>query len=255
VNLSQNFSYAELAHSMDAAFVTVLSEHLECIAMHPERFPHSESISHSQAAWLMAHEGFLELEQKFMERLYEWHSKWQQRFELEGTVKVVAKGAEELKKIKNSKDRERLAKNLYLNNVHLMIGDAQKHIVTLNSRIDFLQENIRKTWHKNCLSDSYSKILPSIEGSLQNHEEKYFRDVINSFFETEQKDSAPSIARRKFLETIMANDDCNLILNLYFSKIFHYVAKISFCICKFYSKKWALYARGFNSRQNLLPLR
>jgi len=245
VNSSHNFSYSELARGMDAAFVTVLSEHMEWVAQHPEKFPHSEHISQSQAAWLMAHEGFLELEQKFTERLYEWHSKWQQRFDLEGTAKTVAKGAENIKKSKNSKERERLARELYLNTVHLMVGDAQKHIVTLNGRVDLLQEGIRKIWHKNCPTDSFSKILPSIEGSFQNHEETYFSDIRNSM---------PDIARREFLETITANDDCNSILNFYFLKIFHYVSKISFCLCRFYSKKWALYARGFSSRQNLLPL-
>ena len=245
MNLPNNFSYAELARGMDAAFVTVLSEHLEWVGQHPEKFPHSEHISQSQAAWLMAHDGFSELEQKFMERLYEWHSKWQQRFELEGTAKAIAKGAEEIKKSKNPKEKERLARALYLNTVHLMVGDAQKHLVTLNGRVDLLQEGIRKIWHKNCPADSYSKILPSIEGSFQNYEEKYFDDIRNSM---------PDMARREFLETIVANDDCNSILNLYYSKIFHYVSKISFYICKFYSKKWTLYARGFSSRQHSLPL-
>jgi len=245
VNSSHNFSYAELARGMDAAFVTVLSEHLEWVAQHPEKFPHSEHISQSQAAWLMALEGFAELEQKFSERLYEWHSKWQQRFELENTAKAVASGAENIKKNKNAKEREKLARELYLNTVHLMIGDAQKHIVTLNGRVDFLQENIRKVWHKSCPADSYSKILPGIEGSFQSYEDKYFDDI---------KNSLPDFAKREFLETIMANDDCNSIFNLYYSKIFHHVAKISSCLCKFYSKKWALYARGFSSRQHLLPL-
>ncbi|MCL1956521.1 MAG: hypothetical protein FWF63_04295 [Fibromonadales bacterium] len=245
MNSSHNFPYSELARGMDAAFVTVLSEHMEWVTQHPEKFPHSEHISQSQAAWLMAHEGFLELEQKFMERLYEWHSKWQQRFDIEGTAKAIANGAENIKKNKNSKEREKLARELYLNTVHLMVGDAQKHIVTLNKRVDLLQEGIRKIWHKNCPTDSFSKILPSIEGSFQNHEETYFSDIRNSM---------PDIARREFLETITANDGCNSILNFYFLKIFHYVSKISSCLCRFYSKKWALYARGFSSRQNLLPL-
>jgi len=116
-----------------------------------------------------------------------------------------------------------------------------------------LQETIRKTWHKNCLSDSYSKILPSLESSFQSHEETFFENVRIAFFE-DQKDSAPSIARKEFLETIMENDDCNFILNFYFSKVFRHVSKISSNLCRFYSKKWALYARGFRSRQNLLPL-
>jgi len=253
VNLPQNFSYAELARGMDAALVTVLSEHLGWVAEHPDEFPHSRYISQSQKAWIMAREGFSELERKFSEKFYEWHSKWQQRLEAEGMAQVVAKGAAEIKKNKNSKDRKKMAKDLYLNTVHLMVGDAQKHVVTLNSHIDFLQESIRKIWHKDCPNDSYSKILPSIENSLQSYEEAFFSDMRNSFFEA-QKDSVPSIAREEFLETIMANDDCNSILNFYFSKIFRHVSKISSCLCKFYFKKWALYASGFSSRQNLLPL-
>ncbi len=238
---------------MDAASVIVLSEYLSWVAKHPDSFPHSESISQSQTAWLRACDGFSELEQKFSERLYEWHAKWQQRFEIEGTAQILAKGAEEIKKIKNSKEREKRAKELYLNTVHLMVGDAQKYIVTINGRAEFLQESIRKTWHKNCPGDSYSKILPSIESSLQSYEKTFFEDIKKAFFE-DQKDSAPGIARREFLETIMENDNCNSVLNFYFSKIFHHVSKISFNICRFYSKKWALYARGFRSRQNLLPL-
>ena len=251
--LLKNSPYAELARSMNPALVIVLSEHLGWVAKHPESFPHSENISQSQAAWLTACDGFSELEQRFTERLYEWSAKWRQRFEIEGTAQILSRGAEEIRKIKNSKEREKRAKELYLSTVYLMIGDAQKYIVTINSRAEFLQENIRETWHKNCPSDSYSKILPSVENSLQNHEKAFFEETKKAFFE-DQKDSAPGIARREFLETIMENDNCDLILNFYFSKIFRHVSKISSGLCRFYSKKWALYARGFRSRQNLLPL-
>ncbi|MDR1812688.1 MAG: hypothetical protein LBQ87_07665 [Candidatus Fibromonas sp.] len=253
MNPSKNFSCAELARNMDPALVIVLSEHLGWMAEHPEDFPHSENISQSKTAWLMAHNGFGELKQKFEERLDEWYSKWQRRFEIEGTAQLVAAGAEAIKDIKNSKERERRAKDLYLNTVHLMVGDAQKYVVTMNSRAELLQENIRKIWHKTCPGDSCSKILPSIEGAFQNYEETFFASIRSSFFE-DQKDSVPGIARREFLETIMANDNCNLTLNFYFSKIHRHVSKVSSCICKFYSKKWAMYARGFSSRQNSLPL-
>jgi hypothetical protein len=253
VNLSQNHSYAELARNMDPALVIVLSEHLGWVAKHPEAFPHSENISQSRTSWLSALNGFAEMEQKFAAKLDEWREKWQQRFEIEGLTQIVATGAEEIKKNKNAKERERLAKALYLNTVHLMIGDVQKYLVTVNSRAELLQENIRKIWHKNCPSDSYSKILPSIESSFQNYEESFFSNIRYSFFE-DQKDSVPSIAKQEFLEAIMANDNCNLILNFYFSNIFRQVSKISANIFKFYSKKWALYARGFGCRQNLLPL-
>jgi len=253
VNLSQNHSYAELARNMDPALVIVLSEHLGWVAKHPENLPHSESISQSRAAWLSALSGFAEMEQKFAAKLDEWREKWLQRFEIEKASQIVAAGADEIKNTKNAKERERLARALYLGTVHLMIGDAQKHLVTVNSRAELLQENIRKIWHKNCPSDSYSKILPSIESSFQNYEETYFSNIRYLFFE-DQKDSVPSIARQEFLEAIMANDNCNLILNFYFSKIFRQISKISANLCKFYSKKWALYARGFSCRQNLLPL-
>jgi len=238
---------------MDPALVIILSEHLGWVIKHPENLPHSENISQSRTAWLSALNGFAELEQKFAAKLDEWQEKWRQRFEIEGVSQMVATGADEIKKIKIAKERERLAKILYLNTVHLMIGDAQKYLVTINSRAELFQENIRKIWHKNCPSDSYSKILPSLEGSFQNYEETFFSDIRNSFFE-DQRDSVPSIAKQEFLEAIMANDDCNLILNFYFSKIFRQVSKISANIFKFYSKKWALYARGFGCRQNLLPL-
>jgi hypothetical protein len=253
VNLPQNNSYAELAHKMDPASVIVLSEHLGWVAKHPETLPHSENISQSRAAWLYALNGFAELEQKFAVKLSEWREKWQQRFEIEGVAQIVAVEAEKIKKIKNAKDRERQAKILYLNTVHLMIGDAQKYLVTINSRAELLQENIRKIWHKNCPGDSYSKILPSIESSFQNYEETFFGNIRNSFFE-DQKDSVPGIAKQEFLEAIMANENCNLILNFYFSSVFRQVSKISASLCRFYSKKWALYARGFGCRQNLLPL-
>ena len=238
---------------MDPALVIVLSEHLGWVAKHPEAFPHSENISQSRMSWLSALNGFAEMEQKFIAKLDEWREKWQQRFEIENIAQIVATGADEIKKLKNAKERERQAKALYLNTVHLMIGDAQKYLVTVNSRAELFQENIRKIWHKNCPSDSYSKILPSIESAFQNYEETFFSNIRNSFFE-DQKDSVQSIAKQEFLEAIMANDNCNLILNFYFSKIFRQVSKISANILKFYSKKWALYARGFGCRQNLLPL-
>jgi len=140
---------------------------------------------------------------------------------------------------------KRQARNLYLSTVHLMIGDAQKQLVNVSGDAWRLQEHVRKIWHKNCPSDSYSKILPSIENSFQEYEEKFFEDKRNSL---------PDTARLEFLETIMANENCNSVLNFYFSNIFRQVSKTSADICKFYSKKWALYARGFGCRQNLLPL-
>ncbi len=230
---------------MDPALVIVLSEHLGWISKHPEAFPHSENISQSHTAWLSAIGGFTEMEQKFAAKLDEWREKWLQRFEIEGMSQIVAAGADEIKKLKNAKEREMQAKTLYLKTVHLMIGDAQKYLITINNRAELLQENVRKIWHKNCPSDSYSKILPSIENSFQSYEETFFEN---------QRDSVPNIARQEFLEAIMANDNCNLILNFYFSTVFRQIAKISANILKFYSKKWALYARGFGCRQNLLPL-
>lgn len=245
-------SYTELACNMDPALVVVLSEHLSQIAKNPENLPHSDNISQSNAAWLMAQNDFSELEQKFIALLHEWHEKWQQRFEIEGTASIVASGAEEIKKIKNSKEREKRAKDLYSNTVHLMIDDVEKYIVSLGNRIDFLQESIRNSWHKSCSDDSWSKILPTIENSFQNYEETFFYNIRELFFKG-QKDSVP-IARQEFLRSIMANDNCDLILNFYFSKILRRVSKISSELCRFYSKKWALYARGFSCRQNLLPL-
>jgi len=230
---------------MDPALVIVLSEHLGWVTGHTENLPHSENISQSRQAWLSALDGFAELEQKSAEKLSEWRDKWQQRFELEGLTQMVTTGANEIKKIKNAKDRERQAKNLYLNTVHLMIGDAQKQIFNINSDAWRLQEHVRKIWHKYCPADSYSKILPSIENSFQEYEEKFFENKRNSL---------PDIAKQEFLDTIMANDNCNLVLNFYFSSVFRQVSKISAGITRFYSKKWALYARGFGCRQNLLPL-
>jgi len=246
-------AYAELSHGMNPALVTVLSEHLSWVAEHPESVPHSENISQSQQAWLMACEGFAELEQTFAKRIYEWHAKWQQRFEQEGTAQTVTAEAEVIKKTKNAKERERLARNLYLKTMHLMVGDVQKDIIFVNSRADYLQKSIRKIWHKSCSNDSYSKILPSLESTFEDYEDAFFKNKIQSFFE-DQKDSVPSIARREFLETIMENDNCDSILNFYFSKVFRRVSKISSGLCRFYAKKWTLYARGFSSRQNLLPL-
>jgi len=245
-------SFEELARNMDPALVVILSEHLSQVSKHPESLPHSDNISKSEAAWLMAHSDFAELEQRFATLIYEWHAKWQHRFEIEGTAQIVADGAKEIKKIKNSKERERQARNLYSNTVHLMIDDIEKYIVSLNNRIDFLQENIRNSWHKSCSGDSWSKILPTIENSFQNYEETFFYNTRELFFNG-QKDSPP-LARQEFLKSIMANDNCNSILNFYFSKILRRVSKISSEQCRFYSKKWALYARGFSCRQNLLPL-
>ena len=228
---------------MDPALVIVLSEHLGWVAENPESIPHSEYISQSRSAWFAALSGFAELEESFAKKIDEWRDKWQQRFEIEGTAKIISSGAEAIKQIKNAKEKEKKIKDLYLDTVHLMIGDAQKYMVTIISRAELLQENIRKSWHKNCGSDSYSKILPSIENSLQSWEESFFADALT-----------PEFARQEFAETIKLTDDCDAILNMYFSKIFRHASKFSCDLCKFYSKKWALYSRGFRSRQNLLPL-
>ena len=240
---SQNF--AELAKCMDPASVIVLSEHLSLIAQAAESFPHSEYVSQSKAVWLMANEGYLELECEFANRLREWRDKWQQRFDMENTAQAVASGAEAVNKIANAKDKERQSKNLYHSTVHLMAGDAQKHVVTLNSRAELLQEKLRKMWHKNCFADSFSKILPSMENAFQNHEETFFTNI---------RESMPQYAIQEFSAAISSKENCDAILNFYLSKMHRYVSNISSALCKFYSKKWALYAGGFRNRQNNLPL-
>jgi len=240
----QNFSYAELAKCMDPASVIVLSEHLGLIAQASETFPHSEYVSQSKAAWLMANEGYLELECEFAGRLKEWRDKWQQRFDMENTAQAVASGAEAISKIANAKEKETQSKNLYHSTAHLMVGDAQKHVVTLNSRAELLQEKLRKMWHKNCLADSFSKILPSMENAFQNHEETFFANI---------REAMPQYAIQEFYAAISL-ENRNAILNFYLSKMYSYVSKMSSALCKFYSKKWALYAGGFRNRQNNLPL-
>jgi hypothetical protein len=239
------FSWTELARNMDPILASALSEHLIWTAEHPESFPHSENISQSQAAWFMAQNEILALEQKFTKRLYEWYAKWQQRFKIEGTAQIVAEGAKEIRAAKNHKERERLTKILYTNAIHDLVSDVEKYIVTMNGNMNSLQKDIREIWHKNCFNNSWFKILPSMESALQNYEESYFDNI---------RKSLPDIARQNLLSIIMANANYNLILNFYFSKMYLYASKISRGFCKFYSKKWALYARGFSSRQNLLPL-
>jgi len=238
---SQNY-YSELAKCMDPALVIVLSEHLGLVAERPDDSSHSEHISQSGEAWLLACEGFSELEKSFACKLEEWRVKWEERFKTENTAQMLAEGVEELKKINNARERERRTKDLYHSTMHGMVGDAQKHVVTLNARAELLQEKIRKLWHRNCSSDSYSKILPSLEKAFQNYEETFFSGV---------RESMPQYSYQKFVNATTAN--C-AILNFYFSTIFGYVAKMSSNLCKFYSKKWTLYARGFSSRQNNLPL-
>lgn len=246
--------YTELARNLDLAFVVVLSEHLNYAEEHPETLPHSENISQSSNAWLTARNGFLEIEQKFKESLNEWYAKWELRFKTEETAKIIAEQAENIASTKNLKERERLSKMLYLSTVHLMLGDAQKCVVTLNGRVDFLQETIRKIWHKNCSNDSYSKILPSIESSLQDYEKKLFSKARDYFEASASKDSIQSKAQRDFLEAIMLSKNNNFILNYYFSNVYKYVYKISVNLCKFHSKKWDLYTRGFRNNQHTLPL-
>ncbi|GHV13715.1 hypothetical protein AGMMS49938_08670 [Fibrobacterales bacterium] len=240
-----NFS-AELAQNMEPALVVALSEHLNWISEHTDDFPHSGEISQSVAAFQMADGGFGDLEKEFTERLAEWRQKWRQRFETEKTDRVLEGRSGDICKIANAKEKERQSDSLYFDTVHLMVGDAQKLLVTLFSRAELLQEKIRRTWHKNCSNNAYSKILPAIEASLQSCENKFFSNL--------RGDGFSKNAKKMFLSVIADQVSQSVNRRSFSNSFYNYVYKQSLQLCRFYSEKWALFARGFGIRQNQIPL-
>lgn len=269
---------AELAQNMEPAWSIALSAHLEAVLDNPEAvMAGSESISSSVAGWRTAESEFPALADEFRARFEDFRSKWLQRFSTDEISKVLLQGQWVKQdpasghwsfalKGRTEKEREKESRNLYYETAHLLVGDAQKLLVMMQSRSLHLQDRLASVWHKESAIDPVSKVLPSLEASLREFEDKCFfeiRETLTSLaftrFSAAFRSSRVShIAKAPSLQSISrqvggatwnplgAYENAFLA---YLDDFCDYTRGLAMLVSDWYHNKWSLYLRGFSRGQ------
>ncbi len=267
---------AELAQNMEPAWAIALSAHLEAALEDPEAtMSGSETISHSPEGWRIAQGDFPALAEEFRGRFEEFRSKWLQRFSTEEITKLLLQGRWVIAdsaggftfalKGRSDKEREKEARNLYFETAHLLVGDAQKLMVMMLSRALHLQDRLASQWHKESAFDAVSKVLPSLEASLREYEDRCFFEI---------RETLPTFAYNRFVLAFRTSRGANLgklptaqaaarqvgaawnplgayenAFLAYLDDFCDYTRGLTLLIGEWYHNKWSLYLRGFSRGQ------
>jgi len=267
---------AELAQNMEPAWSIALSAHLEAALDNPEAtMAGSETISLSNDAWRAAQTEFPALADEFRVRFDEFRDKWLQRFSTEEITKLMQQGRWVTQdeqggwtfalKGRTEKEREKEARNLYYETAHLLVGDAQKLLVMMVSRALHLQDRLASVWHKESAVDAVSKVLPSLEASLREFEDKCIFDIretlptfaFNRFAMAFRSARASHVLRAPTAQAaarqvgglwnpIGAYENAFLA---YLEDFCDYTRGLTLLVSEWYHNKWSLYLRGFSRGQ------
>lgn len=268
---------AELSQNMAPTWSIALSAHLEAALDNPEDFmAGSETISLSNEAWRAAQGEFPALAEEFRARFEDFRVKWLQRFSTEEIMKVLMQGrwvAQDPQggwtfalKGRTEKEREKEARDLYYETAHLLVGDAEKLLVMMVSRALHLQDRLASVWHKESAVDAMSKVLPSLEASLREFEDKCFfeiRETLPTFAFTRfalafRTARGSTIARAPTVQAVArqvggaAWNPLGTYENAflaYLEDFCDYTRGLTLLIGDWYHNKWSLYLRGFSRGQ------
>lgn len=185
----------------DPSYTILLKENLENIqkdSSHP-----LESVSESFEANSTTQTEFDQLSEDLRQQFSEFRVKWAQRYSVDNFVPRLEMGkwiVEDEKGFRiNLKNKAKDLKDFYLHDIHLMIGDAEKLVVTTSSRCLKLQNKITKAWYESMKSHGQgailpiSRLLPSLELGLREMEEKELRRV---------RDAIKLLAEKRFREGV-----------------------------------------------------
>lgn len=268
---------AELAQNMEPAWSIALGAHLEAALDDPAAvMAGSETISSSSEAWRAAQGEFPALQEEFRARFEEFRTKWLQRFSTDEIAKTLLQGRWVSQddqglwsfalKGRTDKEREKEARNLYYETAHLLVGDAQKLLVMMLSRALHLQDRLAAVWHRESAVDAVSKVLPSLEASLRDFEDKTFFSIreampglayerfIAAFrsarlSQVSKASSVHSVARQvggPAWNPLGAYENAFLA---YLDDFCDYTRGLAVLLGDWYHNKWSLYLRGFSRGQ------
>lgn len=185
----------------DPNYTILLKENLDQVqqdSSHP-----IETVSESPRENKQVTQEFNNLSRELRQQFSEFRTKWAQRYTVDAFVPRLEMGnwlVKEKQGFKiNVNNKAKDLKDFYLHDIHLMVGDAEKLLVTTCSRCLRIQNQISQSWYQAMKEQGggemrpISKLLPSLELGLREMEEKEIRRI---------RDAIKLLAEKRFREGV-----------------------------------------------------
>lgn len=259
-----------LSQAMDPAYSIVLKEHaLEASTRTWDAVPGQEWVSQGAQAWALCQNEFPALHQEFRERFAEFRTKWAQRYTLEALTEMLRQGrwltqAENVWSL-NLKGGAQEVRNLYFETAHLLVGDAEKLLVMMNSRALHLQDRLASLWLQEIGEGPECKLLPSLEASLRDRENACFREMREGLETRAFKRFVQAFRTGSRVRPEVYTSENALVRQVgkvwnpmgvwdtgyraYLEEIADYACGSCLLLCDWYYNKWSLFLRGFSRGQ------
>jgi hypothetical protein len=260
-----------LVEAVDPIYSIALREHLDLSEQRLSQEGGDEFISESRIAQKLCSEEFEELKKEIEKKFDDFRSKWAQRLTQDQLVPLLNQGGWILPSEKGFefkiKGDAQDVKNFYYETLHFMTGDAEKLVVTVNSRVLHIQEKLTKIWHGDTVHNSVSKILPTLERGARERENAAIRKI---------RESMAPIALNRFSSGFVSKGRTRISPQIYptaeslvrgisakwntagvwengfmafMEDYADYARGICIQIQEWYQNKWMLYLRGFSRGQ------
>lgn len=257
-----------LAQELHATWSVVLHEHLNASHQKDGFAGETDMVSHSQSLYAASQEEFPALREEFQQKMADFRHKWQQRYQLEAITPLLLQGnwlaQSDQGWFFTLKGTSQEIKNFYFETLHLMVGDAEKLVVMILSRVMHLQEKLANQWIRETAIGPASKILPSLEAGLRDQEAEVFHELRESLarlafqrFSQSFKSRSSKVSyypsSQALVRTIGRNWNPLGIWETGFLGFLQdfcdYTEGLLMLIADWYYMKWSLYLRGFSTGQ------
>jgi len=259
-----------LSEGVDPAYCIALREHIDGSESDFLQAGPESSVSEAMNLQKACQKEFRALQLELKTAFQNFREKWAQRLETSVLAPQLrdngwitqADGGFKLDLGTSRKD----IRDFYYDTVHLMVGDAEKLVVTAHSRSAHLQQRLAKTWYAETIESPASKILPTLEAGLRGSENALMQKLRESlgnvaihFFSEAFRLRRTSRSFRvwKSEEAVVRNlgehwNPAGIWPNgfrAYMEEFCDYASGISTEITDWYLDKWLLYLRGFSRGQ------
>ena len=266
--LSEKGVVNQLSSRMNSSFSILLKEHLEMCDTSSLN-EKGEYISESLPCLDFAREQFLTLEQEIVEKFDQFRNKWKQRFTYDLFYPVIEEAGWVEKNelgyalLVDGKSKKKQVMDFFYQTLHIMVGDAEKLMVTTLSRSSHIQNRIVQKWYDDTIQSPITKLLPTLEAALRNVESKIFSEIRGQFYPmaTSRFQRAFTRKKRRYFTTpeglfrnvgSQAWNPLGIWDNGFQAFSEDYVDFTQgFCIevCQWYRNKWEIFLRGFSQGQ------
>lgn len=254
----------------DPSYTILLKENLDSIQDDPTH--PKESVSEAPVENSQAQSEYGQLSSDLRAQFSEFRSKWAQRYSVDEFVARLEMGkwiVEEEKGFRlNLSTKAKDLKDFYLHDIHLMVGDAEKLVVTTCSRCIKIQNKITQAWYQTMKENGggelkpISRLLPSLELGLREMEERELRrvrDAVKLLAEKRFRDGVkkagshyyktPQAVYRNLGGTWNTLGIWDTGFRAYMEEFVDFCQGICLEIILWYQRKWILFTRGWSLGQ------